>query len=72
MKTYNCQTCGTALKRHEAVLRGNAIDAEPAAWCRRDAVVAGILTLPMPPVVVSVVPAPRKPASLRECLFTQR
>lgn len=48
MTTYACETCGTELKRHEAVLRGNAIDWEPLAWCRRDAVAAGLLVLPMP------------------------
>ena len=67
MKTYNCQTCDTELKRHEAVLRGNAIDAEPIAWCRRDAVAAGILTLPMPPIAPSI-PTLRKPVTLRERL----
>ena len=65
--TYNCQTCGTELKRHEAVLRGNAIDDVPAAWCRRDAVALGILNLPTPRVEVPVVPTPRR-ASLFERL----
>lgn len=67
MNTFHCTTCGTELKRHEAVLRGNAIDAEPTAWCRRDAVAAGILVLPMPAVAPSV-PVARKPVSLRERL----
>lgn len=67
MKTYTCTTCGTQLKRHEAVLRGNAIDAEPTAWCRRDAVAAGILDLPMPAIAPSI-PMLRKPVSLRERL----
>ena len=71
MNTITCTTCGTELKRNEAVLRGNAIDAEPTAWCRRDAVAAGLLTLPMPTVVVSI-PAPRKPVTLRERLLAQR
>jgi hypothetical protein len=71
MNTITCTTCGTQLMRHEAVLRGNAIDPEPTAWCRRDAVAAGILVLPMPSLEPSV-PAPRKPVSLRERLFAQR
>lgn len=52
MDTYSCQTCGTELKSYEAVLRGNAIDPEPLAWCRRDAVALGILKLPMPRVEI--------------------
>lgn len=71
MNTFHCAACGTQLKRHEAVLRGNAIDDQPTAWCRRDAVAAGILVLPMPTVVASA-PAPRKPVSLRARLFAQR
>ena len=68
MNTFTCDTCGTQLKRHEAVLRGNAIDNQPTAWCRRDAVALGLLNLPMPSAEVApVVPAPRA-VSLRERL----
>lgn len=67
MNTFHCTTCKTELHRSEAVLRGNAIDSQPTAWCRRDAVVAGILTLPMPTLAPSI-PTLRKPVTLRERL----
>jgi hypothetical protein len=69
MTTYTCTTCGTELKRYEAVLRGNAIDDVPTAWCRRDAVAAGVLHLPTPePQETPRVPAPRVPSLLRQRL----
>jgi hypothetical protein len=69
MKVYNCTTCGTELKRYEAVLRGNAIDAEPTAWCRLHGVAAGVLHLPTPePTEAPRIPAPRPPSLLRQRL----
>lgn len=69
--TYNCDTCGTELKRHEAHLRGNAIDAEPTAWCRIHAIAAGIFTPPMPPIAPAV-PVQIKRTSLVRRLVGQR
>ena len=71
MKTYNCQTCTTELKRHEAVLRGNAIDPVPAAWCRVHAIAAGIFTPPMPPIA-RAVPVQIERTSLLRRLVAQR
>lgn len=69
MKTYTCTTCGTELKRYEAVLRGTAIDNEPTAWCRIHGVAAGVLTLPTPePQETPTIPAPRRPSLLRQRL----
>lgn len=67
MNTFHCTTCGTQLKSYEAVLRGNAIDSTPTAWCRLHAVTAGILNLPTPAIGPSI-PAQRA-QSLRERLL---